>query len=205
MKSLLYLIPILIISITSCRKDPKPTANPTPITSVTISSKTYTVAKIGNKYWTSANFDAQGGVPYTGDSQKPEYGNYYTYPETKVFVLPAGWRVPTYEDYKDLMSINSISTDIQITANNKKITSTTHWRNVKGTNTSGFNALPAGFIFNNGLPLDGDIAEFWISDGKTFSIMESGNLDALRVVIFGDSGNPNAPYRFNVRFVKDVN
>ncbi len=210
MKPLFYfIIPLLIVtSFASCRKDPKPEPQPDPVTNplstVTINSKNYPVVKIGIKYWLATNFDGQGGVDYSGTIARPEYGNYYSVTEMKAFVLPAGWRVPTEEDYRDLLEENDIDINAQVTAQTKKITSMTNWNYVNGTNTSGFNAMPAGYVFNNGKAIDGDIAEFWVSDGKTFSIMESGNRDRLRVQFYVDSDNPAAGYRFNVRFVRDI-
>src|SRR5699024_5835765 len=122
----------------------------------------------------------------------------------RAFVLPDGWRVPTEADYRELLAVNGIDPLNQVTASTKKLTSITRWKNVNGTNTSGLNAMPAGYIFNNAKPIDGDIDEFWVSNGKTFSIMEAGNKDAMRISFFSDSDNPNAGYRFNVRFVRAI-
>jgi len=208
MKPLFYfIIPLLIIlSFGACKKErntePKPGAKP--LTTVTINNKSYPVVKIGSKYWLAANFDMQGGVNYSGSVARPEYGNYYSAAEMRAFVLPEGWRVPAEADYRNLMTVNDIDPTSQVTAKTKTLTSITHWNNVNGTNASGFNAMPAGYVFNNGKAIDGDIAEFWVSDGNTFSIMEAGNRDALRIQFFADSDNPNAGYRFNVRLVKDA-
>jgi uncharacterized protein (TIGR02145 family) len=210
MKPLFYfIIPLLIaISLGSCRKDrnpkPQPEADPNSLKTVTINNKSYPAVKIGSKLWLATNFDAQGGVDYSGTVARPEYGKYYSVTEMRAFVLPDGWRVPTEADYRELLTANGIDIMAQVTAQTKKITSTTHWNYVNGTNVSGFNALPAGYVFNNGKAIDGDIAEFWVSDGKTFSIMESGNRDALRVQFYVDSDNPAAGYRFNVRLVKEA-
>lgn len=208
MKTLFNLVISLLIvaGFVSCSKDPddpKPSPDNNSYSSVTISNKTYPVVKIGNKYWLAANFDGQGGVDFSGTIARPEYGNYYSAAEMRAFVLPAGWRVPTEADYRDLLTVNGIDIGAQVTELTKKLTSTSHWNYVNGTNASGFNAMPAGYVFNNGKAIDGDIAEFWVSDGKTFSIMESGNRDKLRVQFYADSDNPSAGYRFNVRFVKD--
>ncbi|MES3018112.1 MAG: FISUMP domain-containing protein [Bacteroidota bacterium] len=210
MKPLFYfIIPLLVATtFTSCRKDPRPVPQPLPdngsLTKITIDNKLYPVVKIGSKYWLAANFNGQGGVDYSGTIPRPEYGKYYSVTEMRAFTLPAGWRIPTETDYRDLLTVNGIDINAQVTADTKKITSVTLWNYVNGTNTSGFNAMPAGYVFNNGKAIDGDIAEFWVSDGKTFSIMESGNRNALKIQFYADSDNPNAGYRFNVRFVREV-
>ncbi len=208
MKPLFYIIiPLLIVTtLSSCKKDPKPKPqpDPVPLSSVIISNKEYATAKIGTHYWTIVNFDAQGGVNYSGTIARPEYGNYYSYDEMKAITLPAGWRVPTLVDYQALMKANDIDPSEKVTALAKKLTSKTHWLNVNGTNASGFNAYPAGYIFNNSKAIDGDIAEFWVADGKTFSIMEAANKDALRITFYADGDNPAAGYRFNLRFVRDI-
>lgn len=207
MKPLFYFTVLLIILtvLSSCKKDPKQKPQPDVVSfnSVKIGNKEYATTKIGTQYWTIVNFDAQGGVNYSGTIARPEYGNYYTYNEMKALILPEGWRVPTMEDYQALMKANDIDPSEKVTALAKKLTSKTHWLHVNGTNTSGFNAYPAGYCFNNSNAIDGDIAEFWVSDGKTFSIMEAANTDALRITFYAGGDNPAAGYRFNVRLVRD--
>jgi uncharacterized protein (TIGR02145 family) len=120
--------------------------------------------------------------------------------------LPEGWRIPTEEDYRALAEHVGIATIPTTLADSEKIediTSKAHWNNTAGTNTSGFNAYPTGYIFGNSLPIDGDIAEFWTAGGLTLSIQEAGaNLSSLRMVFYQSDTSPD--YRFTVRFVRDI-
>jgi uncharacterized protein (TIGR02145 family) len=193
-----FLLTIFALVI-SCNED-------TPIASaehVIIGGKEYALVKIGNQTWTASNYAGPGGVSYDGNS-KPEYGKYYSKTELDAIEIPAGWRIPTVEDYTALAQ--SYGIPIPSTTGYgeaiKALTSTTNWKHVQGTNTSGFNAFPGGYIFGSTGPLDGDLAEFWAAGGITFSIQEAGaNLSSLRLTFYDSSNSPD--YRFNVRFVKE--
>jgi uncharacterized protein (TIGR02145 family) len=170
---------------------------------VIIGGKEYAIVKIGNQTWTASNYAGPGGVSYDGNS-KPEYGKYYSKSELDAIEIPAGWRVPTVEDYTALAQTYGIPIPSTTGYGDaiKVLTSTTNWKHVQGTNTSGFNAFPGGYIFGSIGPLDGDLAEFWAADGITFSIQEAGaNLSSLRLTFYDSSNSPD--YRFNVRFVKE--
>lgn len=186
----------------SCKKDPQKV--PPPVT-VQIAEKSYATVKIGNQTWITSNFDGAGGVVYDALNSKPEYGKYYTFAEIKAIQLPAGWRIPTVHDYVKLAeSQGVVFTNLHATRQEaiKKLTSKTNWKNLPGNNLSGFNAYPAGYIFQTSLPQDGDISEFWTAEGKTMSIQEGAN-SSLRITFYDNSSSPE--YRFNVRFVKDNN
>jgi uncharacterized protein (TIGR02145 family) len=174
------------------------------IDQVTIGGKQYPVVKIGDRLWTGSNYEGPGGVSYDASNTRPEYGKYYSKTELDAIVVPAGWRIPTLEDYTQLAQSYGIPVPSKLSDGEaiKSLISTANWNNAKGTNTSGFNAYPANYIFNNSDPIEGDIAEFWTADGETFSIQEAGtNLSSLRIALY----QSNIPeYRFNVRFVKDA-
>lgn len=190
----------------SCKKDPENQPSPQPDpkpTTVLISGKEYPTAAIGNQVWTTANYEGPGGIPYKKGSEKPEYGRYYTFEEVRTIPVPAGWRLPTQQDYTILAeSQGVVFTNNRATRQEtiKKLASTTNWRAIPGSNTSGFNAHPAGYSFQNEEPMDGDISEFWTAEGITFSIQESASGKAHNIVFYG---NDEAGYRFNVRFVKN--
>ncbi|GAB3989386.1 hypothetical protein GCM10028807_14180 [Spirosoma daeguense] len=171
--------------------------------SVQISNRAYSIQSIGNQIWTTVNYSGQGGVAYGTKSEKPEYGRYYTFEEVKAIKLPTGWRIPTMQDYIVLAQNQGI-----VLENNRatrqdaiqKLLSTTSWRTKAGSNASGFNAYPTGYCFRDAPPQDGDLAEFWLADGKTVSIQEvAGSTHNLS--FYGDSNN--SLNRFTVRFVKN--
>ena len=197
-RSLTVLIAVLLFS--SCRDEEQQV---TPDTTVTIEGRRYPVAVIGTQNWTTTNYDGPGGAGYDVVNSKPQYGKYYSNAELPAIVLPAGWRIPTQEDYKKLAEFHGVTLPSHGTDTEKikSIISETNWNNVSGTNASGFNAYPAGYIFGGAPPIDGDIAEFWTSEGVTVSIQEAGaNLTSLRMVFYESGDSPD--YKFNVRFMR---
>ncbi len=196
----LFFLLIIFAQAISCSEDsPIPSAE-----HVVIGGKEYAIVKIGNQTWTTSNYAGPGGVSYDGTNSKPEYGKYYSKTELDAFVIPTGWRIPTVEDYTALAQNYGIPIPSTTGYGEaiKVLTSNTNWKHVQGTNTSGFNAFTAGYVFGASGPLDGDIAEFWAAGGITFSIQEAGlNLSSLRLTFYDSSNSPD--YRFNVRFVKD--
>jgi len=196
----LFVFLVLFVLATACKDDDPAPASPE---SITIDGKVYEIVKIGNQTWTAANYAGAGGVAYDAVNSKPEYGKYYTYAEVKAITLPPGWRLPTKEDYIALAKFYDIT--VPSYGNTEaigKLTSTTHWNHVHGSNASGFNAHPAGYRLGDSPAIDGDIAEFWTAEGVTLSIQEAGtNLSELRILLYESTTSDD--YRFNVRFIKD--
>lgn len=196
-----FLSLIVLLTFVACDDDDNISTTPS---SVTIEEKQYQTVVFGEQTWTVANFAGAGGLAYDASNAKPEYGKYYTKVEAEAIVLPEGWRLPTVEDFEKLalfhgITIPSYGTE---TAKIKTLTSTTHWKNINGTNTSKFNIYPTGYMFGTGQALDGDVAEFWMTNGLSLSIQESGlNLSSLRMVVYDSNNSPD--YRFTIRFVKD--
>lgn len=200
LRSKLISLLIVAIALLSC-KDDEATS---PTNCIKIDGKEYPISEIGGQLWTATNYEGSGGVSFDAENSKPEYGKYYTKAEIATIELPEGWRIPTQEDYQLLAESLTIPLPSNGTETEKvkALTSSANWNNVNGTNSSGFNAQPAGYIFGNSLPLDGDIAEFWTSEGYTLSIQEAGTgLSSLRMVFYDSNNSPD--YRFNVRFVKN--
>ncbi|MBS1663260.1 MAG: hypothetical protein JST68_19610 [Bacteroidetes bacterium] len=190
----------LLLGAAGCKKDG---GSVPPPDSVVIQGDTYHTVTIGNRVWTDANYKGPGGVSHGGSSARPEYGKYYSYAEVQALVLPAGWRIPTMDDYLNLCESQGIVvTNYQANKQEaiKKLSSTTNWLHTPGNNQSGFNAHPAGYIFDNNPPIGGDISEFWTRDGHTFSIQES--VDSHQRLLFYDNSNSNL-YKFNLRLVRD--
>ena len=186
---------LLIISI-RCNEE-QPIANDN---TVIIAGSEYKTVTISGLTWTAVNHAGEGGLVYDAANSRPEYGKYYTFNEVKNITLPEGWRIPTMDDYKKLAASHSIVIPSYNNEAIKALTSATRWLNVPGVNSSGFNAYPAGYSFNNSQPMDGDIAEFWTYEGNTLSIQEGANA-SLRIMFYGGSTDP--AYRFNVRFVRN--
>ncbi|MRR24082.1 hypothetical protein EG830_14015, partial [bacterium] len=108
---------------------------------------------------------------------KPVYGALYNWYAVNTGKLcPAGWHVPSDEEYKTLERTLGMTaeqadlTDFRGTDEGKKMKSTTGWADGEnGTNTSGFSALPGGYRWAktgafNGL---GMITYWWSSELNT--------------------------------------
>ena len=197
-----FAVVLAVFSFTACDREDDESV--TPRTTITIHGLEYPTVAIGTQTWTSANYAGPGGIAFDAENSMPEYGKYYSKAELEAIALPEGWRIPTQEDYTKLALFYGITIPSQIADTEKiaSLISKTNWNNVAGTNTSGFTAYPAGYIFGSGAPIDGDIAEFWTSEGLTASIQEAGtNLTSLRMIFYQSDDSPD--YKFNVRFVKD--
>lgn len=204
MRSLLPVLSLFLIVTTACDTD-EAGPDPEPVTDVVvIEEKEYPTVTIGNQQWTIINYEGPGGIPFDADNAKPEYGRYYTFQEIGGIELPEGWRIPTMADYVTLAKTHGVEIPSYkiYTDGIKALTSKTNWNNVAGNNSSGFNAFPAGYTIGDVSPIDGDIAEFWTSEGKTLSIQEGEDFTSLRIVFY--ASDPDPGYRFNVRFVKDL-
>jgi uncharacterized protein (TIGR02145 family) len=189
---------------TGCKKNKDREPIPQPTGVVSIEGKEYTTVTIGNQVWTKLNYSGPGGIGYETPRNKPEYGKYYTFEEVAAIHLPEGWRLPTKQDYLTLAQHQGIAFTGNRATNQeavKKLSSTTNWRSIPGTNASGFDAQPGGYSLRNQPPQDGDIAEFWTAGGSTFSIQESADGKTHIASFYGDSNSPE--YRFNLRFVRN--
>jgi uncharacterized protein (TIGR02145 family) len=126
----------LILLFTSCSKQ---NSQPQPVdpNSVTIGETKYPIIKIGKQTWMAANYNGAGGTNYNESSvNDPKYGKLYTYQEAMSIKLPAGWRLPTYADFADLIYMYQGKVE--------PLLSITEWTENLGTNVSGFNVFPAG-------------------------------------------------------------
>jgi uncharacterized protein (TIGR02145 family) len=195
----LFLVFLLAVLLSACKED-----DVTPDNSVVIEGTAYPTIEIGTQTWTSANYAGPGGVSFNEAGAMPEYGKYYSKVELEAIAIPQGWRIPTQDDFKKLAEFHGISLPSMTTHSEfiKALISEENWNHVVGTNTSGFNAHPGGYIFGTGEPLDGDIAEFWATGGITLSIQEGGaSLSDLRMTLYQSDNSPD--FKFNIRFVKD--
>lgn len=154
MKKLSTLFVSVIVTLLSCSKNndnPSPNNSAGTADSVTINGVVYPVVKIGNQSWTAVNYNGPGGVFNTGNTlQTPLDGKLYTPVEAMQISSPAGWRVPTYNDYVNLLIARGATKndDGTYTAGlnvAQSLMSATGWSEGGGNNYSKFNALPTGF------------------------------------------------------------
>jgi len=112
---------------------------------------------IGNQYWTTSNYSGTGGVNYNNTATTTaNWGKLYTLAEADSIKLPQGWRLPTSSDYTNLLQTEGATTtdnDGYIFGGQPQavsLMSTSTWLLNIETNSSGFNAYPAGVDGNGG-------------------------------------------------------
>lgn len=162
---LIMLVLILLNLTSSCKKDKQNTVTD-------IDGNVYHTVTIGTQTWMVENlrvtrFNNNTEIPYDNsgqfatssyswfdnDSQKYKeiYGALYNWHAVKTGKLaPAGWRVATKKDYDDLITFLG---EADVAAKKLKEAGTEHWKpeNLGATNSSGFTALPGGYLAANGV------------------------------------------------------
>jgi len=105
--------------------------------------KKYRTVKIGNKIWMAENLNYETGNSWcygNNESNNRKYSRLYDW-NTAMKACPAGWHLPTNDDWRDL--IQAIGGE---NAAGKKLKSKTGWNNNgNGTDEFGFSALPGGY------------------------------------------------------------
>jgi len=215
MKTKLFLGLALLatLSMVSCKKDKEEEDS----NAIRIDGKSYPTVTIGNRVWTTENFSGSGsGVYYQEDNvHKIAYGKYYTLAEAKAIALPQGWRLPTKDDFKELVKAQGAIWEEDgsyegYTENMDAIghlLSTTGWPNNLGTNASGFNAQPAGKHDEGDFMLQGYSTYFWTSTTTAqdefpvyFSMLQADNAGYAE---YRSVGWSMEGVKMSVRFVKD--
>lgn len=135
---------------------------------VDVDGNYYDIAIIGTQVWMAENLKTtkfNDGTPISPYNQsqslsgwfwdnasnkgyKDTYGSLYNYYAVKSGKLcPAGWHIPTVEEWKTLINYNG-GFSSSLTSDNLKEAGTDHWTspNIGASNISGFTALPGGFL-----------------------------------------------------------
>jgi uncharacterized protein (TIGR02145 family) len=195
--TLSLLIGAFILLLISCKKD---SDGPDQIS---ISNSVYPTVKIGNQRWTAVSYNGPGGKNYNDSTgNDPAYGKLYTLAEVDAIKLPKGWRLPTENDYINLIRPQNDDADIFL--------SRAGWWAGRGTNLTGFNAYPSGFYAYQLYRLRGSIAVFITSslgDGNFTS--STDRISFVFTAIADSSTGYGTNYvkeptdRGSVRFVKD--
>jgi len=102
MKKLLFPLFIITVIFTACSKKSNVVA---PTNMVYINGNDYSTVVIGNQTWTSVNYNGAGGVNYNNQAtNNPADGKLYTLAEVNAIPLTGNWRLPTEDDYNNLLS-----------------------------------------------------------------------------------------------------
>ncbi len=104
--------------------------------------KYYKYAYIGNTRWMAENLnygnDSLGKCSWDDDENCSENGRYYTYEESRT-ACPDGWRLPTENDFSELIE------NVGGSANAAVYLRSTEWKgDLPGINAYGFSAKPTG-------------------------------------------------------------
>jgi uncharacterized protein (TIGR02145 family) len=188
---LLVFIGIMLFLSTNCKKDNDENKIPIETGTVTdIEGNVYKTVKIGTQWWMAENLKVtryrnDKPIVYLDDSAHKGaycwYNNDIAYKATSGALYnwyavansqnlaPAGWHVPTENDWrtlKDYLGDNPWSDP-----SSGKMKSTSGWVDYmgssgNGTNSSGFNALPAGYGLTGGNYVGlAEYTIFWASSG----------------------------------------
>ena len=119
--------------------------------------KTYKTVQIGEQVWFAENlaFKSDRGCWAYDNNEKnaSKYGYLYTW-KTAQNICPNGWHLPSDEEWTILT--NYLGGE-NVAGEKMKIADTTQWNynNIRGTNTSGFSALPGGNCNSEGAYFNG--------------------------------------------------
>jgi uncharacterized protein (TIGR02145 family) len=165
-------------------------------------AKTYKTVVIGNQTWMAENLNYQtprGSWCYKNNADScKKYGRLYDW-KTARTVCPAGWRLPSYQDWDKMTAMASV---YKIAG--KKLKSKSGWNeNGNGTDDYGFSALPGGGRFSDG---SFDIAGnhgYWWTDSKYWN----NNFAYNRGMGYDDdyvyNGSNLTTYGYSVRCIAD--
>jgi uncharacterized protein (TIGR02145 family) len=209
----------------SCKKSTTTTTDPVPSSVTDIDGNVYEVIKIGNQYWTTSNLRTSkynDGTPiatglnssdwssattgayalYNSDPLNDiTYGKLYNWHAVNTGKLaPAGFHVPSSTEWATLVNALGGSN----TAGGTLKSTSTLWNapNTGANNSSGFNALPAGFRgTGGGYSSLGDLTYFWGSDERNSS--QGEYLSLSRNMANSAMNGATKTFGYSVRLVKD--
>jgi uncharacterized protein (TIGR02145 family) len=203
----LVVVLVALVTTTACKKD-RPSPQPAPAKdNITINDISYPTIVIGKQRWTAANYSGSGGLTIESSKNRPGYGKLYSQEEALALSLPFGWRVPAPGDYRELCRATGIllpekGNSEQTAIIEKLMSSESIWTHGAGTNTSGFNAVPAGYIY----------VDLAVGQGLSAKLMTSEKVGTVRtyfhITRYTNSTTAglrsvSTPEYTGLRFVKD--
>ncbi len=213
----LLLISLYLLLVSSCEINSSDDNLSKQASNILIDSRDGTKYKaviIGDKVWMAENLN------YYTDSLSWEYENFSSYAttygrlydwKTACEVCPAGWHLPSDEEWKQLeMAIGMSQSDADSitwrgTDEGLKLKAINSW-NCDGNETDehGFSALPGGYLAYNGFYAEGYLTYFWSSTSHSDStsawmrMLSYSNTELFR-------GRSNQNDGLSVRCVRDIN
>ncbi len=183
-------------------------------TSVKVGTLYYPTVRIGHQEWLATNYAGPGSLT---ERNKPHYGTFLEYADLATLQLPAGWRIPSRQDYTTLLESQGLTvydwgTNGEDVASKRllgQLMATDAWTKKDGyaNNQSGFNAMPADVRrpkgVNNG---EGTNCTLWISDRNSEDSPMSFNIIQLpgdTYATFTSQAISYAPMLIPLRLVRD--
>lgn len=158
-------------------------------------NKVYPVVQIGTKVWMAANldYDAGEGCSFYAQNSSYEipYGRLYTLEAAKD-QIPDGWRLPTVDDWNDLISESGTTPQEAYLA-------------LVAPGTNGFEAQLGGFMDNHGTSNRlGVYGSYWSNtpEGSQGNFQYANFSENSKTATTGASSPSD--YFYSVRYVKDV-
>jgi uncharacterized protein (TIGR02145 family) len=156
-------------------------------------NQVYPVIQIGNQFWMTKNLNYDAGDKSFIYNNKPEnetrYGRLYTW-EGAARNLPPGWRLPTRDDWRKLLSSYTSPAEA--------------FKAMIQDNGTGINARIGGYRQDNGdFMKEGNIGCYWTStdDGKGGYFYARFDADHQSA---NAENNFLAAYALSVRYVRDI-
>jgi len=168
--------------------------------------KTYKTVNLGGKTWMAENLNhktAKGSWCYQGNDESncDKYGGRLYDWNTAKGACPAGWRLPSRQEWTDMVEKAGGSS-----AAGKKLKAASGWSSggngINGTDDYGFSALPGGYRANNGGFGNAGSGGNWWTDTENGS--QYGY--ALRMSSYDDSVDETYNYKdygFSVRCIQE--
>lgn len=175
--------------------------------SVDKEGRSYRAVKIGEQVWMAENMkeNIPGSVCYDNDSLNCEkYGRLYTW-EAAMKVCPAGWRLPTNDDFFKLRTYAYNNNGVEYGAVGYSLKSRNDWKGPEyqlpePIDSYGFNALPAGRVNKTGGFMSlGSATSFWTSTRDSEFGPVGWHLDSFDDTFQGNTDGES----LSVRCIKD--
>jgi uncharacterized protein (TIGR02145 family) len=182
MKTSILTIIILGCILLSCKKEK--TVIPTTFTD-SRDGQEYNFIKIGTQVWMAENlnyYTPTGSWYFNNDSVSfaETYGRQYSWttmmngqgqsnavPSGVQGICPNGWHIPSDAEWQVL--VDYLSTN-NLNANDLKESGNTHWKpGYEGTNSTGFTALPSGYMAGSDSWYMGSMTYFYSSTNPLFA------------------------------------
>ena len=182
MQPKLLILFIVAVGLFGCTKEKIKTPNvivpPVKVNygSVVVGDTTYKTIEIGSQIWMAESYRGFGSPLAIAVVQGHNTNLYYGLYMTEDYKLPAGWRVPTINDYNKLSSNVTQTKDgngnyLALKSDSaRKLTSPFLWKGTDGTNTLHFNGEPSGYYLHfgpSGFYLHNTDRGYYVIDDKT--------------------------------------